>query len=360
MRAYSRNGLRPRLGRALFAVLLVAGWAAIAGTASASQFKRIRDISVSCTDGLTCDVSAYNAQSEVYTVIFRRTARPEAPVRLVLGVRETLTAGSSVGISIDGRTVLQIPVSDLSYRAAVYEYIFDDEEQISALIAEAKAGRELRVTYRSRGLDTGSSFSLSGFVAGLIFMDEVQGRVGREDAIQAEGAAQGDQGAPVRAIAAISDLPFQLRGEFRDSPDAACGAMDDEVFANLGGFEAHSGGDTWLIGLPCGMGGAYNQPYAFWERIGSSLRMVPLPVMTEEGPSTDNVAWNISWDQDKQELSGFFKGRGLGDCGVYNRWTWREWTKGHVFILAESRAKGDCDGDPAGGPENWPALWPPE
>ena len=338
---------------------LAAGLSVLAAGASASQFKRIRDISVSCTDGLTCDVSAYNAQSELYTLIFRRTARPVAPVRLVLGVRETLTGGSEVGISIDGRQVLTIPVSDLSYRAAVYEYIYDGEADIAALMAAAKSGRELRVTFRSRGIDTVSAFSLNGFIAGLIFMDEVQGRVGREDALHVEGGTNAPDEATVRDIASYSDLPFQLRAEFADRDGAACRGLSEDRFAAIGGFEAGSGDDSWLIGLPCGEGGAYNQPFAFWARTGSDYRRVPLPVITEEGPATSNIAWNISWDQERKELTGFFKGRGIGDCGEFNRWAWKETGKGHVFVLTEARAKGDCDGDPGGGPESWPSIWPP-
>jgi hypothetical protein len=326
--------------------------------AQSNQFKRIRDISVSCTNGLSCDLSTYNAQSELYTVIFRRAARPEAPVSLVLGVRETLASGTDVTFQIDGRRVLSIPVANLSYRAAVYEYMYTGAADISQLIAASESGREMRVTYRARGVDTGSTFSLAGFIGGLIFMDEVQGRVGREDALYAEGGVPAEDGALVRDIVNLSDIPFQLRAAFADRESATCGGLDQDRFANLGGFEANSGGDTWLIGLPCGVGGAYNQPYAFWERIGSSFRRVPLPVMTDEGPSTAQEAWNVGWDHETQELIGFFKGRGLGDCGVYNRWAWKEWTEGHVFILKESRQKGECDGDPDGGPTNWPLTWP--
>ncbi|MCI5074297.1 DUF1176 domain-containing protein [Oricola sp.] len=360
MRQFLRGG-RPSFHMAFVPVLaLVLACVAPTGDALASQFKRIRDISVSCTDALTCDVFTYNAQSELYSVIFRRAARPDAPVRLVLGVRETLTAGSVVEFSIDGQVVSVIDVSDLSYRAAVYEYSFDGEAEIAALIAAARSGRQLRVSYRARGLDTVSRFSLSGFVAGLSFMDEVQGRVGREDALQAGGDADGSEGSMLRAIALIEDLPFQLRAEFSDRNDALCRGTEAGRFADLGGFEAGSGDDSWLIGLPCGTGGAYNQPFAFWERTGSRFRPAPLPVMTGEGPSTDSFAWNVSWDQERQQLTGFFKGRGLGDCGTFNRWIWKEGGSGHVFVLTEARAKETCDGDPAGGPENWPRLWPPQ
>jgi Protein of unknown function (DUF1176) len=342
----------------VFRILLVL-FAALGAPATAqeTQFKRIRDISVACTNALSCDVSTYNSQSELYTVIFRRAASPDAPVRLVLGVRESLNSNSDVIFDVDGVEILRVPVSDLSYRAAVYEYLYKGDAAISGLIAAAKEGRSLRVSFRARGLDTVSVFSLSGFVAGLVFMDEVQGRIGREDALQGATAAPAND-RMVRDILRIADIPFQLRAEFSDRESAACGGLSADLFANLGGFEAKSGGDVRLIALPCGSGGAYNQPYAFWERIGSSFRRVPLPVMTDEGPSTAQEAWNISWDQEKQELTGFFKGRGLGDCGVLNRWAWKERTEGHVFILKESRSKDECDGDPAGGPGNWPLVWP--
>jgi len=327
--------------------------------AEARQFKRIRDISVDCSDALTCDLSTYNAQSELYTVIFRRRASRDAPVQLVLGVRETLTPGSEVAMQIDGREVLRLPVSQLSYRAAVYEYTFQSESEISSLVDAARAGSELRISFRARAVDTESTFSLSGFVAGLIFMDEVQGRVGREDALQADGPVQADEETPIREITSFADIPFQIRREFSDTPSAACGGLEESRFASLGGFEARTDDDVYLLGLPCGAGGAYNQPYAFWERTGSDFRRISLPVMTGEGPATTEIAWNISWDQDSRELTSFFKGRGLGDCGTFNRWSWTEWTEGHVFILREARVKGECDGDSSGGIEDWPAVRPP-
>jgi len=331
-----------------------------ADAAEARQFKRIRDVSVDCSDALTCGVSTYNAQSELYTVIFRRRASRDAPVQLVLGVRETLTPGSEVAMQVDGQEVLRLPVSELSYRAAVYEYTFQGESEISTLVDAARAGRELRVSYRARSVDTVSAFSLSGFTAGLTFMDEVQGRVGREDALQANGPARADTEAPIREITSFADIPFQIRGEFADTPSAECGGLDESMFGRLGGFEARTGGDVHLIGLPCGPGGAYNQPFAFWERTGSTFRRVPLPVMTGEGPSTSGIAWNIAWDQENLELTGLFLGRGLGDCGSFDRWAWTERTEGHAFVLKEARIKGECDGDDGGGAENWPAVWPPE
>ena len=363
MRLPSSGAIAPRKPARAFLILLsaiaVQTWPA--GEAWASQFKRIRDISASCTNALSCDVSAYNAQSELYTVALRRGAAQDAPVRLVLGVRETLAPGSEVAVEIDGTTVLRLPVADMSYRAAVYEYLYRDEAGIAAFVAAARQGRTLRVSYRTRGLDTVSAFSLSGFVEGLKFMDEVQGRAGRADALSAGGAGSVESGGPaLRAIAAFSDLPLRLRIEFTNPVSGACAGLSEERFAALGGFEAQMDGDSRLLGLPCGPGGAYNQPYGLWERTATSVRRVPLPVMSEDGPTTTDTAWNIAWDQEALELTGFFKGRGLGDCGGYDRWAWTARAEGGAFVLKESRAKTDCDGDSAGGRENWPALWPPE
>ncbi len=113
--------MRFGLMRAAAVLLLIAGLLPATG-AEARQFKRIRDVSVDCSDALICDVSTYNAQSELYTVIFRRRSSRDAPLELVLGVRETLAAGSEVVMQVDGREILRLPVSELSYRAAVYEY----------------------------------------------------------------------------------------------------------------------------------------------------------------------------------------------------------------------------------------------
>ncbi|MFZ2101890.1 MAG: DUF1176 domain-containing protein [Oricola sp.] len=353
MRFYPAGSPQSRLLKIILALALSGFF--VSG-AAASQFKRIRDISVNCLDTATCDLSTYNAQSELYTVIFRRSAGVDAPLVLVLGVRETLAAGSEVAMLIDGREILRLPVSQLSYRAAVYEYIFAGEAEIAALVAAAKVGKELRVSYRARGIETASTFSLAGFTGGLTFMDEAQGRVGREDALQGGAGVAADGGEAVREITSFDAIPFQIRAEFANA-DGGCG-MEEARFAALGGFEADLGDGAFMIGLPCGEGGEYNQPYALWERTGSRFRDVVLPVMTPEGPSTTDIAWNIKWDQEKKELTAYSKGSSAGDCGEFERWAWRGGDGSGAFVLLEARAKQDCEGD-FEGPDTWPQTWPP-
>jgi hypothetical protein len=237
---------------------------------------------------------------------------------------------------------------------------FPGRSEISTLIDAARAGRELRASYRARGIDTVSAFSLSGFVAGLVFMDEVQGRVGREDALQAERS--GDRPRPRGADPRNHVLcRYSVPDPRRIRRHASCGLRraGRGPVRRLGGFEARFDGDVAPDRPALRAGRRLQSAYAFWERTGSNFRRVPLPIMTDEGPSTTGIAWNISWDQDR-ELTGFFKGRGLGDCGSFNRWAWTERTEGHAFVLKEARVKSECDGDDGGGAENWPAVWPPE
>jgi hypothetical protein len=70
------------------------------------------------------------------------------------------------------------------------------------------------------------------------------------------------------------------------------------------------------------------------------------------------MAWNIGWDQPAKLLTAFFKGRGIGDCGSYDKWELGSGGEGLSFTLIEARVKDDCDGDDGGGIENWPLVWP--
>lgn len=355
-RAVRRPVTLAALAVAVTALVALAGSAALA---QSNQFKRIRDISVICTEALTCDLQAYNTRSPLYSVAFRRAAAPDAPLTLVLGVRETLAGGSEVDFFVDGGKVLSAPVSDMHYRAAVYEYNYTNRDAVDALLEAVEHGDSLRIAYRARSTQTTTTFSLAGFTEGLRYLDEVQSRVGRPDALVTSGSAPAGADA-MRRIAALSDVPFPLRGEFGDGDQSRCAGTGSADFAAGDGFEADTGGGASLIGVPCGEGTIDNRPYAFWERRDGQYSAVPLPVMTQEGPSTDGIAWNVEWDQEGRTLTGVHTQSAIGDCGTFDRWLWQERDGRNAFVLVEARAKPTCDGDPAGGPANWPLVWPPK
>lgn len=324
--------------------------------ANANDFKRIRDINISCTNALSCDLYIVNTQVTLNTIGLRRSANVDAPVSLFLKLREALVAGSSVSIDIDGAQVFELPVSDFSYRAALSEYSYAGPELVNALIGVARRGTEMRVTYRTRNGQSAAPFSLSGIVEGLLFMDEVQGRIGRDDALSSVRSNAGDQIKSNADVRELEGYPAALAAYF--TGDGAMCSRFDENTPLFGGFEVTIGPNSALVALPCGEGGAYNFPYALWERVDDRYRPVPVPILADQGPSTSMLVWNAYWDSDTNALVSFFKGRGIGDCGTYQRWIWTEVLDGPALVLTEMREKGDCDGDMAGGPEQWAPLWP--
>lgn len=326
------------------------------GAAEAREFKRIRDVNVSCTNALRCDLFITNPRVTLFTVGFRRAAAFEAPISLYLTLREPLTPGSEVRFVVDGIEALTVPAAGFSYRAAISEYSYSDQDAVRALFAAGKAGDRLQVTYRTRTGQSTAQFSLSGVVAGAIFMDEVQGRVGRDDALAAFGAAPQRPGEAARDVVVFDEVPERLR-IYYEGEGAPCAEFDGGLPASLDGFELPLSDGSSVIGMRCGTGGAYNLPYAFWLNHAEGTERLALPVMTEQGPSADTLAWNAYWDAATGELVAFNKGRGLGDCGVMTSWTFSE--DQMRFVLKEMRVKDECDGVFDDSFASWPQLWPP-
>ncbi|PRD45403.1 DUF1176 domain-containing protein [Phyllobacterium phragmitis] len=338
---------------AVLAAALIAGSALPAFAA----YKKVRDISVTCGFIETCTLStSQDKVSGLYTLSIERKAGPRTEPVLVLAPSE-LAPRSTVSISVDGRKILDIPVSSFAPRGEDGEYRYADKAGMTKLIDALKAGNAAEVQLRTTEGPLKAEFSLAGFVGGLIFMDETQGRVGTVDALQAKGNKLPAPLPQVSAIDSFDEIPKPIRADFTGE-DSVCGGIDADRFSTVGGFAAKIG-DRTLLGLPCSAGGAYNQPYVFYQEQGGRVTPLALPVMGDAGPTTSGTAWNIDWNQGTKTLTAFFRARGIGDCGVYNVWKASESDEdGISFVLQQSRSKDDCDGNDGGGPENWPAIWP--
>ena len=328
-----------------------------AGAASASPYKEIRDTSVSCTNGLTCDLSlmAKGAPSGLYSVALSREAGPDTRVRLVVRATSPLAALSDLVFTVDGEEKLRLHVADFDVDADNYEYAAKDPGAGRALFALVKDASSLSVGFTADGLgETG--FSLSGVAGAGLYMDEAQGRLEAKDALVRVGEKDTPP-SPVRDISAFEQLPAVLRPDF-EAESGACGFYEKNRFTRGSGFAVTLADDVVLYVLPCTDGGAYNQPYALYQVSSGALSEVSLPTMTEDGPSTTTGATNVDWDQAAGILTAFDKARGLGDCGTFDRWKLRDVAGEASFALMESRAKDECDGTGEGGPETWPLLWP--
>ncbi|MCL7996825.1 DUF1176 domain-containing protein [Brucella sp. 21LCYQ03] len=332
-------------GAALAAVL------ANAGPATAA-FKQIRDSWVQCDFASNCTLALKSTDNgPISFSLYRSSAVNSQPSLRLSGFDQGAKAGKIV-VAVDGKQVISFDLSVLKLDDG--QGYYENAADVKKLLDAMKAGQKLTLQYNGKTY----SYSLSGFVGGLIYMDEQQSLNGTVAALQAKGNKAAPPAPDVSLITTINELPESIRKDF-SGEDSVCGTDDGDPFQNGGGFNAKIADGTNLIGVPCGSPGAYNQPFAFYSQSDDKVVPISLPTISDDGPSTVDQAWNIDWSQSSKTLTAFFKGRGIGDCGTYDVWKAIDDVDGKVrFVLLEERSKGDCDGNYAGGPEKWPASWP--
>jgi hypothetical protein len=113
-------------------------------------------------------------------------------------------------------------------------------------------------------------------------------------------------------------------------------------------------GGAVLYLVPC-YAGAYNFAWRFYiDRDGGGTYEVLYFADYSErwGWTGTDVLYLPTFDEKTLELTSYYKGRGIGDCGTSGRWVWDE----YLFRLVEYRAKDDCDG--SGAPGEFPVAYP--
>ncbi|WP_210190865.1 DUF1176 domain-containing protein [Brucella thiophenivorans] len=320
---------------------------------SQAAYKQIRDTAVMCDFAQNCTLTLSPVASEGAPGfgIYRSRAVGAKP-ELQLFYIDPAKLSGSIDISIDGKPALSVAVSALKLEDSQLTYT--DAAAVTKLMDTMRNGQKLQLKFAGKT----SNYSLSGFVGGLIYMDEQQSRAGTVDALQAKGTKPAPSAPEVTLITAIDQLPQAIRTDFSDE-NGVCGLSDGDSFRTGGGFEAKIADGLKLIAMPCGSPGAYNQSYVFYSQNDDQIVPISLPTISDDGPTTTDQAWNIDWSQANKTLTAFFKGRGIGDCGTYDVWKAIDDVNGKVrLVLVEERSKGDCDGNYDGGPEKWPATWP--
>lgn len=204
--------------------------------------------------------------------------------------------------------------------------------------------------------------SLTGAAASLLWIDEHQGRLGSTTALIRKGSRPASAvpaaHAPPRVVPApavsqtgygdqegqtlppaIEALPavIQCRADTDFNPDL------QKVISS-----ARLDATTVLWSVPC-EGGAYNFSSAYFTTTpqGTNPRRVTFP--NASGEPLDMLV-NAAYDPTTRIIDAFNKGRGLGDCGMADSWTWT----GQAFVLKASSEMSECWGVPS---EYWPASW---
>jgi hypothetical protein len=247
-------------------------------------------------------------------------------------------------------------------------------DQVRAALTDLAAAGSIVV----RMGETEAALPAAGAAAAMLWIDERQGRLGAASALirrgdrpassvpappalpRVEAAPAVDQGALAGAADPMEDgaaaglaLPAAVEALARVK---ACRAETsyNEYLRNAV-FAARLGQNTQLWGVPC-FSGAYNAGYDLYltDGQGRAPRLARFPgwrdAPREEGDIADEGLVNPVYDARANTIRHFPRGRGLGDCGTMQSWTWT----GRAFVLNAERALGDCWGM---SPALWPTTW---
>ena len=331
----------------------------LADIAAASEFRRIRDINVACTDNLSCDLFIANPRVALSRVGLRRSAAPDAQLSLFVVARSALDRASSIDVSVDGTLVGSVAVSAFSYRAAISEYVLAEDALARTLVNAAIGGRVLQVDYRTQSGQTTAEFNLEGFVDAVSFMDDLQGRTDRGDGLVdlAEGvAASADAGAVATRLNRYDDIPLAIRSQFFAGTRSSCSGLPDDVRDNLGAL-AFTIGIARVFVVPCGAPSDATYRYAAFEMTDRGARQLQFPIRAGAALTVQSTVEAVALDAASGRIASVGPDAVERGCGLLFAWEFRTNALGEIALaLVEERAPTNCDvpTDPA----SWPVVWP--
>lgn len=334
---------------------------------AAQAYKQVKNVNVACKADMSCSLALMPDHYEAVTgLTLFRSNQLDQLVELELASQLPISQGTRFVVTIDGKDSLTLFANPDGLSETGETYIERNPDILAWIIEGMKKGSVAEVKQTSNGRSVSARFSLSGSVAGMIFMDEYQDLLDTPLALHVKGTYEPNDRIPIRGIKGKADVPPVIWTNWYQGEAKACSFFDDGAGTRLtygDGFVLTMQSGK-LYGLPCGTGGAYNQPYAFFHVPDSETKPIrSVPFLLDGNNVADGEMpeiWNMNFDARLSQLQSFFKGRGLGDCGTLSTWSLQEY-QGQVFFEAiEIREKGECDGNYAGGPEKWPISWPVE
>lgn len=338
----------------------------LAATASSSAgdgaYKEFKNWQVMCGQTQSCSMRQSISDNPISQFELRRSGTPEAPVVLVVSPRESaLTEGdapASVTLTVDDSDAIVLEGQAVKIDSLAGTISLSADFIGGGFIDQLKNGTTVKVKIERGEAKAEGEVGLAGAAASLLFIDEFQKRNGHTDAMTAKGDKTPNPALPVSDILTFADFPEKMRGYFKEG--AICADTEETLFD--GNALAHKiDENTTIYVTPCGMGGAYNLPFAVFVDSFDMVTQMAFPVMQDGAPSAMAVGYNVGYDYETRSLSGFFKGRGIGDCGTYSQWKLAENANGPALTLEEETFR-DCpeqfDENGIIDPGTWPKTWP--
>lgn len=228
-------------------------------------------------------------------------------------------------------------------------------EQSLNLARRLSQGRILSIGVGERTVEV----SLAGAAAALLWMDERQDRIGTATGIMRPG--DGDERVirpPVRpptitAVRGPAQTGLPQSGVTLPPPLARLPEVQSCLEELWTGAEpmhsaARVADGVYLWGVEC-FRGAYNIGQRFWITGENGADPRPASLPSASGEPTNELV-NGGYDPATGTLGGFFRGRGLGDCGMVQEWAWT----GQAFELTREVSMPMCAGMPM---THWPAIY---
>lgn len=303
-----------------------------------AQVRLFRNWAVACDNGGACEAVSLQPQEAAIGPVGAAIRRGEGPGGgVVLTIRAADTDGA-VAVSLDGRSLADGPVDDRG------QLELTGERALGYVRAMAN-GQRLEVRPGE------AAISLDGLAAALRYMDAGQDRAGTIGALVARGAATDLPAAPALPTVVAARPPQREAGAVppalvaRMREDAGCPADEFGPVSQ----EAHALDDrATLVLLSCGTG-AYNVTFIPYVLRGESAEPATFDLRPTFGEDDGRAALvNPAFDAATGALRSAARGRGIGDCGVGQRFHW----DGERFRLTSMQVMGECRGA-----IRWPTVW---
>jgi hypothetical protein len=319
---------------------------ALSGMALA-EGKNVREWTAECAESLTC-ISETTGSGGLamggtgYRLRLGRHNGADTAWFIQLIMKNVPQPHSVMTVAVDGA-----PLPEMSES---FDYLKDADEEtfgiattsvLKPLFAALKKGKSVELSFKTiDGSARKETFSLSGLVATMLWIDEQQKRVGNSERVDMPTGVNGD-------------TEFEVSGDvaakIKARADVECGPLMEGEERQVTGY--HLPGAKELYVSSC-FSGPYNFGSLFLIDGVDGLEVLSFADYSEEyGWSGTNQLINAEYDPKTGSLFSFAKGRGIGDCGSSGQWVWRQ----YLFQLREFAAWDDCEN--GRDPEQWPVVF---
>lgn len=322
---------------------------------------------VDCGNTGVCFSSSFSRNQSVWIdVRFVRDWQADAKPLLRLTTNKALPMTGAIIFEVNGIQIEKLPIEQLREMQSSVStpngfsplggegFWYPTGPATQQLLDAMQSGSQLTVSFEEETEPDLVSVhvDLAGLKASILWLDNLQDRTGTQSAIVAPGNEPAKDAPYAISITSTDQLPPEVLAVW--GGNKLCGEIDLTIFAGLNAVRAPVAEETSIYLIPCGTPGAHNSTYvALLSAKDGSARQLQVVRMSDKGPIATDLIYNARWIPAKKELISYYKGSGIGECGIWNRWLWN----GTGLVLLEEATRANCDGTQPDLP-NWSSSWP--